>query len=67
VGLDDEPQQGEQRLVVGEHLALVVDDGQVFAVRIDHRTELGARGAHESATRAALAWRSTLIMSEVWA
>ena len=44
LGLDHQAQQHQQGLVVGEHRALVVDDGQVLAVGVDHRPQVGARG-----------------------
>ena len=44
LGLDDQAQQDEEGLVVGEHRALVVDDGEVLAARVDDRAEVGARG-----------------------
>ena len=39
--------QGEQRLGVGEDVALVVDEREALAVGVDHRAEVGARRPHE--------------------
>ena len=43
----DEREQREQRLGVGEDVALVVDEREALAVGVDHRPEVGARGPHQ--------------------
>ena len=48
--------RAKQRLVVGEDVALVVDERDVLAVGVDDRAEVGARGPHQVAD-ARRAWR----------
>ncbi len=47
IGLGDQGQQHQQGLVVGEHVAQVVDDGHVLAAGVEHRPQVGARGPHQ--------------------
>jgi hypothetical protein len=47
----DTSDEGQQRLGVGQHPALVVDQRQVLAVGVDHRAEVGARRLDQAATR----------------
>ena len=47
LGGDDQVEQEQQGLVVGEHPALVVDEGEVLAAGVDDRPEVGARGADQ--------------------
>ena len=68
MGLGHQGEQGQEGLVVGEGVALVVHDGHVLAAGVEHRPEVGARGPHQVAdTRAALAWRSKVVAPAVLA
>ena len=45
--LDDQPKQQEQRLIVAQDRAFVVDDDEVLGIGVHHRAELRARRPHE--------------------